>query len=191
MYISWRTAIGGADWRLSGLWRGRRGTEWAIGGQQAGDRFVLIGARTLLTLPLATGAIGSAVRLLAEGPGDAGVAVQAGTTIDGRSLVPPAPVHLRLIEQPDGAALLRWVRRSRSGWDWLDAVDAPLGEERERYRVTITQADGATWTAETEVPELALTAAQHAGATQAAVRQIGDHGVSRAALLALPQEGDA
>ena len=32
---------------------------------------------------------------------------------------------------------MRWTRRSRAGWRWIDGVDAPLGEERERYRVTL------------------------------------------------------
>src|SRR3546814_3421662 len=34
--------IDATRWRLSRLWRGRRGTEAAIGTQAAGDRFVLL-----------------------------------------------------------------------------------------------------------------------------------------------------
>jgi hypothetical protein len=39
--------------------------------------------------------------------------------------------------------LVRWVRRSRSGWRWLDGAEAPLGEEAERYEVAVTDGSGA------------------------------------------------
>ncbi len=76
------------------------------------------------------------------GPGDDESAVQPVIAeIDGRSLRPLAPVHLRTTVSPDGDVGIVWVRRSRLGFDWIDGGETPLGEERERYRVRI--GDGA------------------------------------------------
>lgn len=36
--------------------------------------------------------------------------------------------------------MFSWVRRSRSGFGWTDAVDAPLGEASELYAVTVSAA---------------------------------------------------
>ena len=175
--------LGGRQWRLSGLWRGRRGTEGAIGGQMAGDRFVLIEAAALVTLDLPIQAVGTSARVLAQGVGDEDAAEAAAAMI-GISIVPPAPVHLRIYDLPDGSAEVRWMRRSRIGWDWIDGVDAPLGEESERYQVTILRAEGPELVEMFE-PRIALSAGERAAATGIVVRQIGAHGLSRPAMLEL------
>src|SRR5512132_2644364 len=41
------TPLGGADWQLSGLLRGRKGTEWAVESHVIGDRFVLLDSGTV------------------------------------------------------------------------------------------------------------------------------------------------
>jgi hypothetical protein len=56
-----------------------------------------------------------------------------------------------------GDIAIGWIRRSRTGAQWGDA-DTPLGEESERYRLTI----GAARTIETDVPHYLYTAAQQA-----------------------------
>ncbi len=50
------------------------------------------------------------------------------------------------------------MRRSRAGWRWIDGVDAPLAEEAERYRVTITPAGEAARVEETGAPLVVLSA---------------------------------
>ncbi|MGR6330422.1 phage tail protein [Sphingomonas sp. XXL09] len=59
--------LGQGRWRLRDLWRGLRGSETAIGTQQAGDRFVLIEAATTRTITLPREAIGTTLRVLASG----------------------------------------------------------------------------------------------------------------------------
>lgn len=76
------------------------------------------------------------------------------------------------------------MRRSRIGWDWIDGVDAPLGEESERYQVTILRAEGPELVEMFE-PRIALSAGERAAATGIVVRQIGAHGLSRPAMLEL------
>jgi hypothetical protein len=172
--------LGGARWRLSGLWRGRRGTEAAIGGHVAGERFVLLAPETLATLDLPAATLGGTARVLAQGVGE-GDTAEAVAAIGGVSVLPPGPVGL-LAERTDAGARLSWTRRSRLGWDWRDGVDAPLGEERERYRVTVTSGGGER-VVESEVPWIALAEAEWAGGGMASVQQIGSQGLSPAATL--------
>lgn len=159
--------VGARRWRLTGLWRGRRGT--AAAAVPAGVRFVVIEAGALATVALDPATRGTVVRLLASGPGDA-MPAEAAVALTGSALVPPAPVFARAVPEGDGMRL-RWTRRSRAGWRWLDGADVPLGEAAERYRVEATTGDGTvTW----EVAE--ASALLPAGTLTAAVRQIGDHG---------------
>ncbi|AQR74423.1 phage tail protein [Sphingomonas sp. LM7] len=182
--------LGARRWALSGLWRGRRGTEPAIGRQATGDRFVLIEAETLVTLELPAQTIGSVARVLAQGVGDSDAA-EAQAEMRGVSLVPPAPVHLRARLFPDGTTEIRWVRRSRNGWDWIDGVDAPLGEESERYRLGLTGGGGDVRVIEASEPRIVLSEDARAGVVAVAVRQIGAHGLSPPATLDLPLPGEA
>jgi len=178
--------LGGARWRLSVLWRGRRGTEAAIGGQAVGDRFVLITADSVAVAQVPLSAIGGTARVLASGVGDLDGPSEADVAITGVSVLPPSPVHLSATPQPNGDVALTWVRRSRGGWRWLDGADAPLVEERELYRVTITPAAGAARTIETATPSATVTAADRAaGAVTVSVRQVGSYGESPAAAITI------
>ena len=83
----------------------------------------------------------------------------ASAAIEGASLQPPSPVHLRAEETPDGDLLISWVRRSRQGWTWPSGSDTPLGEERELYRLEIA-GGGFVRTAAPAEPLYLYTAAQ-------------------------------
>jgi hypothetical protein len=165
--------LGGGRWALSGLYRGLRGTEAAIGTQAIGDRFALIEADAIATIDLPVAAIGRRLRLLASGVGDMAAPAEAGVAITGASVAPPAPVHAVAEASGDGGLAIRWTRRSRAGWSWPDGVDAPLGEEAEAYRVTVAAADGSRRVIETAAPALTLPAAARpaAGTTITIVQQ--------------------
>lgn len=175
-------ALGSNRWRLTRLWRGRRGTESAVGTAIAGDRFVLIDSATLAVRDGIAG-IGTAISVLGTAPAD-GEGVETVTLLAGASVLPPAPVHLRAETAGAGGVLLRWARRSRAGWRWLDGVDAPLGEEAERYRVRIMSGDGGETTETVTQPELLLADGLSTPAL-IEVRQAGDHGLSPPALLTI------
>ncbi|WP_447727940.1 GTA baseplate fiber-binding domain-containing protein [Sphingomonas koreensis] len=172
--------VGGNRWRLSRLWRGRRGTEAAAG--TAGDRFVLIDPATLAIRDGIAG-IGAGVTILGTAPAD-GEGVEVATQLTGASILPPAPVHLRLERAAGGGTWLRWARRSRTGWRWLDGVEVPLGEEAEQYRVRITPGTGEERAETVAAAELLLPAGL-AGPALIEVRQIGDHGLSPPAFLTI------
>ncbi len=180
--------IGALDWKLSGLLRGRRGSEWATSGHLIGERFVLLSADTLQ--PLEGLAQGGSVTIAALGQGD--VSAATAQLIDQRSaLVPPSPAHLRL-KLVGSNLTLTWVRRSRSGWAWLDGIDVPLAEESEAYSVSITLSNGpqrhftvptAEWIYDSA--ERAADIASAAASATFTVRQQGTYGLSKPASLTL------
>jgi hypothetical protein len=128
-------AVGPSRFRLSGLLRGRRGTEADIVGHAVGDRFIMLDPASLLAFDPPGDALGRVFRVRASGIGDTDALPVAGRT-EGRALRPMSPAHLRL-SLDGGLVLARWVRRSRSGYGWPDFVDAPLAEVSEAYRVDV------------------------------------------------------
>ena len=173
-------------WRLSHLWRGRRGSEAAIGTQAIGDRFALIEAESVLSLDLPLSALGGELRIMASGPGDVAGPVEVRVAVRGHSILPPSPVGLRWRETGDGDAAVQWLRRSRIGWRWIDGVDAPLGEEREAYRAVLLRDDGSARTIETVAPMLLVSRADRVGGVTLTMRQVGALGESAAATIRIP-----
>ncbi|WP_010161240.1 phage tail protein [Sphingomonas sp. PAMC 26617] len=178
--------IGATRWRLSRLWRGRRATEAAISTQRPGDRFALLTPDTASTIDLPPSALGTTVQILATGPGDVAGPATAAVLVSGTSVVPPSPVLLRSRETGDGSVTLTWVRRSRTGWHWVDAVDAPLAEEREAYRVTLGAGGNAPRDIVVFEPGVVLAPDDRRGGSNVAVRQTGANGESRAAEIHVP-----
>lgn len=162
--------LGDRRWRLRELRRGLRGTEAMIGQAVAGMPFALIAAEAVRTIDVPMTALGGRVRFLAHGVADGTEGVQAVAEVTGRSILPPAPIGLWSRRNADGHVTLGWTRRSRLGWRWLDRVDAPLGEEAERYRVTLGDREAIVtapgWTGMASVGE------------RVTVRQLGTWGAS-------------
>jgi len=127
------TPISPGRWRLSEFWRGRRGTEGFAGPHPAGTAFVLVEEETTALLAPAQAVAG--VIVMAAGIGDAEPFPQATCPAAGRAVTPLTPVHPTVTLLSGGDLHIGWTRRSRVGWAWRDRLDAPLGEEREAYRV--------------------------------------------------------
>ena len=124
--------VGPQSYRLTGLWRGRGGTEYAVDGHEAGEDFVLLDD-AVLTVPVAAG---ERARFAAIGAGDEDPVIAAAPP-GLRSVQPFAPVHLAATWTMAGDLALSWVRRSRAGYAWLDYADVPLAEDSESYAVEI------------------------------------------------------
>lgn len=125
-------------YRLSGLLRGRWGTEAAVSGHAAGERFVLLSGAALVPYDAGLARLGQTLLFKAMGPHEAleDVAAQS-VVLTAQALRPLAPVHLHGRRDEAGDVHLSWVRRSRQGFDWVDGADAPLAEEAEQYDVQI------------------------------------------------------
>lgn len=182
-------ALGGGRFRLSRLLRGRRGTEWASGGHVQGEAFLLIERQSLAVLEPPPGTIGGEARLIGHGIGDPeqGAVLSLGMT--GEAARPPSPVHLRATRLRNGDLDIAWVRRSRLGWTWVSGSDTPLGEESERYELTLRGA-GFERSMTLSAPGFRYTLAEQAadgltGALSVTVVQIGTTASSREARLIL------
>ncbi|MES2146998.1 MAG: phage tail protein [Pseudomonadota bacterium] len=179
-------SLGGGRFNLSGLLRGRGGSEWAMASHAAGDTFVLLDRARLARIDLPASMIGASAEARVVGSGSA---ITSGTVvITGEIIRPPAPVTLTAATAANGDLTLNWVRRSRDGFAWIDEIDAPLGEASEQYRVTIS-ASTATATFVCSAPQLTISAAALAplgsGPATVDLRQIGDRALSRPATLAI------
>lgn len=125
--------VSGDLWRLTGLLRGRGGTEPFASAHPIGTRAVLLDA-ALVELPPAKASIATAEGFVALGPtGEA--TPPAAIENAGLGLVPPAPVHTLVTSNGDGSIDLSWLRRTRGGWQWHDGMDRGLVENAEHYEV--------------------------------------------------------
>ncbi|MBC7519960.1 MAG: hypothetical protein H7268_02530 [Sandarakinorhabdus sp.] len=128
-------AVAPRRFRLSGLLRGRRGTESRALNHRIDERFVLLDLSAMISIDLPTDLLGREVRVRAMGVDD-----EATTPVQfsyaAHSLKPLAPVDLKL-SPVVGGVLATWSRRSRDGYAWLDGIDAPLAEASEAYQVAI------------------------------------------------------
>jgi hypothetical protein len=172
--------LGGGKFRLSHLLRGRGGTEWACAQHASGEIFCLIEPKALQPAALPTWSLGATVTAQAAG------ATNAIITLSAEVLRPPSPVNLAAERLFNGDLEISWIRRSRQGFAWVDYVDAPLGEAREQYRVSL---NGSIGTIEllSEQPAVTMAATTVAtvgvGEANIQVRQIGDLAASHPAEL--------
>lgn len=175
--VQFQTAelLGPGHYRLSGLLRGRRGTENAIGGHTAGERFVLLSGPGLVRAGLEPGEVGVErtwkVASVGTSLADASPILFAHGGRYGR---PYAPAHLHGSRNSAGDLAISWIRRTRLDAPWIDGVDAPLGELLEAYEVDILDAgDAVRRTLTSSTPSVTYTAAQQTsdfGSVQPAVR---------------------
>lgn len=180
---------GPASFRLEGLRRGLRGTEWAMTSHVENEPFLLLEDDRLAD-PLAPQEIGATVRLRAVGVGDSEPA-EALTTVTGEAVTPLSPVHLRASSDGAGGRMIGWTRRSRAGWRWLSGADVPLGEEAERYQLRMLAGETQIRLVEVNEPYWTYTAAMIAadagapGMREVEVRQLGSIAPGRPARMVL------
>ncbi len=161
------------SYRLTGLLRGRRGTERHITQHTLSESFVLLNSAT--------------VNMAAMYPSDIGLShhfklVTAGASVEnapaisrvfGAAVLKPfSPVHGKGLRDGAGTLALSWIRRSRVGGDWMDNADVPLGENFERYDIEILNGGAVVRTLTSDVSEVIYSASS----------QIEDFGTAQAIL---------
>lgn len=148
-----------AQWQLTGLVRGRRGTEWAVGTSQDGDTFVLLDA-AIMRVPMNIGAIGAARNHKAV---LVGTSLEAAAVVSftgrGVALEPFSPVQAEG-EWDGGDFVITWIRRGRIGQELPGGADIPLSEETEAYEVDILDGPDVVRTLSSVTPTVTYTAAQ-------------------------------
>lgn len=141
------TLVSPGVYTLTGLLRGRRGTDWASTGHVAAERFVELtpagdGVRfvTLNTVDL-----GSLRYYKGVSAGQLLSAVTAKTiTPGGITLKPFSPVNAR-VDRETADHIITWSRRTRMSTRLVGSLPiyAPLGEDAEAYEVDIFASSGA------------------------------------------------
>jgi hypothetical protein len=122
---------------LSGFLRGRKGTDWAMTGHAAGDRFVLLQTTGMRRIPLETSEIGNTRYWRGVTIGrDINSAGSQSATFAATSQKPHAPVSPRAARDGSGNLTFTWDRRSRLSMN-SDNASLPLGEAVEAYRVRV------------------------------------------------------
>lgn len=162
-------ALGNRRFRLSGLLRGRRGTEAAVDSHAVAERFVLLDQAAMLPLSLPLERLGDGIRLRATGAGDANAA-PLDVVIGGAAIRPLAPVHLRW-QRSAGMLSFNWIAQSRVGFGWPDQTDVPIGEARLAFRVVLRDPAGPVAEAEVSAPSWSVP--DRAGPLWLDVAQLG------------------
>ncbi|WP_417283748.1 phage tail protein [Comamonas sp.] len=137
--IRFRTAalLSAGTYLLSGLLRGQRGTEWAMGSHAAGERCVLLG-NGLRRVSSQTNELGVPRQIKAVTLGrflSSGMAQDFTDT--GLALKPFSPANPRALVD-GGDLVVSWQRRTRLSYQYSGpAPVVPLGEAAEAYRVRV------------------------------------------------------
>lgn len=155
------TLLSPLTYRLSGLLRGRKGTEWAMGSHQSGENAVLITTSRVASVPQNFTNLN--VPLLYK-------AVSFGSTLEdtfsftftntGRRRKPLAPWSLTGGRNAAGDLSIKWAPRTRFPTNWVNGINAPIGESQESYAVYIPSVAAPVRIITSSTPEATYTAAQ-------------------------------
>lgn len=127
----------GSIWKLTGLLRGRRGTEWAVGTSIIGDGFVIL-----------SGVIRTALDITLVNKAEFYKAVGTGSTIEEApsqaftghavALRPFSPCFVKAVRNAvTGDWSIMWLRRGRIGQTLQSGTDVALSETVEDYEIDV------------------------------------------------------
>ena len=188
MQFATASYLGDGLWQLTGLLRGRGGTEAAArNGHDTGAPVVLLDEKPVL-LDTSNSTIAATQAIAAIGlADDTPVISQIGNA--GATVRPLTPVHPHIEQYADGSWRISWVRRARGAWAWLDAGEIPLNGQSERYLVGVGDSETPSLRWEVAEPSLdlppdivSLLRSGHTGQTLW-VKQVGDSALSAPLLL--------
>lgn len=171
------TLVTGTSYVLSNLLRGRFGTEWAMGLHAVGDSLILLDTDDIEAIGVTSASIGLSLLYRGVTSGrDIGSDIDRVFTYRGVNLKPLSPISLSGSREPStNDWTLTWIRRTRTGGEWRDYVDADLGEASEAYQIDI-YSDGTYATV-----KRTLTTTSPAAAYSSA-NQVADFGANQTTL---------
>lgn len=178
------TPLGGNQYRLSKLLRGRRGTDAFWGDHAALEPFAILTTGTVKRAAISDGMINKNLLLKAVPVGKTLADVSADSvSIYGREYKCYAPCDVRGSRDESENLTITWKRRSRADADLRDYTDIPLGETTEAYEVDVMDGETVKRTLSSSTASVEYTAAQQTtdfGSTQAEVTvrvyQLGKYG---------------
>lgn len=161
--IQYKTATQIADktYTLSGLLRGRKGTEWAMSTHAVDERFVLAEVTTWQRYAPNLSEVGLSRTWKAATIGTTlGEALPQTFTANAIALKPFSPVNIGGGRDGSGNITITWQRRGRIGGAWMNNVEVPIGESSESYSIDIMDGILVKRTLTSLTPTVSYTAAQ-------------------------------
>lgn len=157
--IQYRDAehLGGTSYRLTGLLRGRKGTEWAMGMHEPNELAALMNTAPFVAASAAD--IGQQWMYRVT-PGGGDPSGPAEHIIDGQSARPYTPAHIAGARDESGNLTVQWVRRSRVGTELPNSGDIAIDEPTLRYEVEVMNGLEIKRRIATTTEQCAYTAAQ-------------------------------
>lgn len=138
-------------YKLTGLLRGRRGTDWAMEDHAASEDFVLLTSDTVRFFPLSNSDLARTRYYKGVTAGQTLSAVESeAITPMGVALKPFSPVHIG-VDREGAEPVVSWIRRTRYATRVGGALpqSIPLGEATEAYEVDVYADDTFTTVVET------------------------------------------
>lgn len=146
-------------WRLSGLLRGRRGTDFATALHGTDDYFVVLdGAVRALELDLMERGIARNWKGVTSGQLEANATAQS-LTWQASNLKPLSVVNVAGSRDGSNNLTITWTRRTRIGGEWQDLIDVPLSEASEAYEVDVIVSSAVVRTISATTPTASYSAA--------------------------------
>lgn len=145
--VQYKSAVLNVDgtYTLSGLLRGRQGTDWAMSTHAANERFVVLDPISTFRFYDTLADIGLAFKYKGVTLGDSVTASNtASFTNTAQSLKCYSPVLLGGGRNAGHDVVINWVRRTRVDGTWRDSADVSLGELTESYDVEVWDSTYAT-----------------------------------------------
>lgn len=155
------TLIATNTYTLTGLLRGRRGTEYATDSHSVGERFVLLPV-TDYAAPVGELFQTKLYKGVTFGKPIASVPAVSFANM-GQAARCYSPSHVYGGTDASGNITINWTRRTRIGGTWKDFADVPLSEAVEKY---IVQVWDATYSSCARIIETATTTASYSAANQ-------------------------
>ena len=167
------TLVQPGKYTLSGLLRGRLGTEWAISGHSVGEHFVLLdGTLGKLNMPANLINLSRSYKPVTYGSTLTTTTAQ-NFTYNAIALKPYSPVQSSGSRDGSGNLTITWIRRTRIDGDWRDGVDAPLNETSEAYQVDIMSGSSVVRT---------ISSLSTATASYTVAQQVTDFGATQSSI---------
>lgn len=175
--VQFRTAtlIAANTYLLSGLLRGRLGTEDQVDRHSLGERFVLLETGLIESMSASMSEWYSS-RTYRVGPATKPVTDATYTEVcfvnSGRMYQPWSVCNVSGSRDISGNLSINWTRRDRSGGAWLDNADIPMSETSESYEIDVVDSCVVKRTLSANSPSVIYAAADQVtdfGACQALI----------------------
>lgn len=176
--IQFKTAtfVSGSTWKLTGILRARRGTEWARS-HSANEQFILIDSRTIRAFiagDLEHGQTKTHGMYEGEVNYNWNPTLSIEHALESNSSKALSPVKPVIERDGGGNVTISWVRRDRKGFSWDTGTDIPMSEPVLGYDVEV-------WTTNYGTLKRTITVTTE-GATYSSANQVSDFGSNQSTL---------